>query len=82
MRSDFHFFCLLCAGTRALSRNPLSFVCNVLFNAESNDMSANASARRPSFGVAQDRLPEAAREMKTTSNCANYLRQKGRGSLS
>jgi hypothetical protein len=33
-------------------------------------MSGNASARRPSFGVAQDRLPEATREMQSPSNYA------------
>jgi hypothetical protein len=39
-------------------------------------MAEDAIARQPSSGVAQDRLPEAAREMKAPSNYANQNRQK------
>jgi hypothetical protein len=40
-------------------------------------MTPNASARRPSFGVAQDRLLKAAHEMKLHSNYANHLCHAG-----
>jgi len=39
----------------------------------------NATAHRPSFGFAQDRLPEATREMKPSSNYANHQCQKAVG---
>ncbi len=42
------------------------------------EMAGNAAARRPSFGYAQDRLPEAARETKTSSTVPTDTARKPR----
>ena len=40
------------------------------------EMAENGAARQSSFGVAQDRLPEATHEMKMTFNRVNRLCRK------